>query len=176
MDFQLGIAKHYLRLGVEMVGMSDDLGTQQGALFSPEILQEFFVPEYRRLFDLYRAHGVLINFHSCGHVLPVLDALMDLGVNVLNPVQATANDLDEVRRRTQGRMALQGGVSSGLIMEGPVDRIRDEVRRRLWQLGRNGGYFCTADQGMPWPETHRRAVSEAVEEYGTYPLAAPSLS
>ena len=47
MDFQLGIAKHYLKLGVEMAGMGDDLGTQAGLLFSPEILNDFLVPEYR---------------------------------------------------------------------------------------------------------------------------------
>ena len=170
MDFDLAIARHYTEVGIEAAGLGDDLGTQQGSLFSPEILHEFFVPEYRRLFDFYRSRGVIIHFHSCGNVRPVLDVLMDLGVNVLNPVQATANDLDEVRRVTQGRMALQGGVSSGVIVEGPIPRIRDEVRRRLWQLGRDGGYFCGPDQGMPWPEAHRKAVSEAVAEYGKYPL------
>jgi uroporphyrinogen decarboxylase len=95
---------------------------------------------------------------------------MDLGVDVLNPVQATANDLQFVRERTQGRMALQGGISSGLVVAGPVERIRNEVRQRIQQLGQHGGYFCCPDQGMPWPEEHIQALREAVEEYGTYPL------
>jgi uroporphyrinogen decarboxylase len=173
MDFQLGMARHYLKLGVEMVSLGDDLGTQSGLLLSPEILQGFLVPEYRRLFGLYRKHGVLVNFHSCGHITPVLELFMDLGVNVLNPVQATANDLDEVRRITQGRMALQGGVSSATIVAGPPEAIRKEVAARLWQLGRNGGYFCGPDQGMPWPEEHHRALVKAVEELGVYPLRPP---
>jgi hypothetical protein len=67
-------------------------------------------------------------------------------------------------------MTLQGGVSSAIIMEGPVDQIVEEVRLRLWQLGKDGGYFCGADQGMPYPEAHIRAVSEAIEKYGRYPL------
>lgn len=138
MDFQLGMAQHYLAVGVEMVGCSDDLGTQIGPLLSPAIVQEFLVPEYRRLFDLYKGHGVLINFHSCGHVMPFLEMFIALGIDVLNPVQATANDLPELRRVTQGRMALQGGLSSGL-------------------LGREGGYFCSPDQRMPWPEEHYSA-------------------
>jgi uroporphyrinogen decarboxylase len=170
MDFQLGVAQHYLKAGIEMAGLGDDLGTQSGLLLSPEILQEFLVPEYRRLFALYREHGVLIGFHSCGHIAPILEMFMDLGVNVLNPVQATANDLDEVRRRTQGRMALQGGVSSAVVVAGPPERIREEVRLRIRQLGREGGYFCGPDQGMPWPEEHIRALREAVEEFGRYPL------
>ena len=170
MDFQLGIAKHYLALGVEMVTMSDDLGTQHGLLLSPDTIVEFLVPEYRRLFDMYKDHDVLVNFHSCGHIEPLLDIFMDLGVNILNPVQASANNLEAVRKVTQGRMALQGGISSTLIVSGPIEDIRKEVRRRILQLGRHGGYFCGPDQGMPWPKAHIQALQEAVAEFGTYPL------
>ena len=173
MDFHLGIAKHYLAVGVEMVVMSDDLGTQKDLLLSPEIIHEFFVPEYKRLFGLYREHGVLIDFHSCGHITPILDMFMDLGVDILNPVQATANDLDEMRRVTRGRMALKGAINSATIVSGPVEAIREEVALRLWQLGRDGGYFCSPDQGMPWPEEHIQAVNEAIQEFGRYPLQPP---
>ncbi|MFH1709281.1 MAG: uroporphyrinogen decarboxylase family protein [Planctomycetota bacterium] len=175
-DFQMGIARHYLKLGVEMVGMSDDLGSQAGPLFSPEVLREFFVPEYRRLFNLYKQHGVRVNFHSCGNIVPVVDVFMELGVDILNPVQATANDLDELRRKTQGRMALQGGVSSGTIEAGPPAKIRAEAATRLWQLGRDGGYFCGPDQGVPWPEAHIQALRDAVDELGVYPLRDPAAS
>ena len=194
MDFDLAIARHYVKAGIEVASLGDDLGTQMGPLLGPRIVEEFLVPEYRRLFEFYRScgkvataadekknegtvpHGgtvpsVLIAFHSCGNIESVLDTFMDLGVDVLNPVQATANDLDEVRRRTAGRMALQGAVSSGLVMEGPPERIALEVRRRMWQLGRKGGYFCSPDQGMPWPQSHIDALNAAVREFGRYPLA-----
>jgi uroporphyrinogen decarboxylase len=170
MDFQLGIARHYLRHGVEMVFLGDDLGTQQGPLLGPRIVHKFLEPEYRRLFELYRQHNVLIGFHSCGNVASVLDLFMDLGVNLLNPVQASANDLDQLRRVTQGRMALQGGVSSATIMEGPPERIAAEVRQRMRQLGEQGGYVCQPDQGMPYPPAHLQAFDDAVERYGRYPL------
>ena len=174
MDFHLGIARHYLAVGVEMVGLSDDLGTQRGPLLGPAVVGEFLLPEYRRLFALYRARGVLTSFHSCGHILPMLDTFMDLGVNILNPCQATANDLDELRRRTQGRLALQGGVSSVVVVRGPPAAIRAEVAQRLWQLGRDGGYFCGPDQGMPWPPEHLAALRTAVDELGVYPLRSPA--
>ncbi len=170
MDFQLGIARHYLALGVEMVSMSDDLGTQCGLLLSPTLIEEFLVPEYRRLFALYKAKGVLVSFHSCGHIEPALDVFMGLGVDILNPVQATANNLDAVRARTAGRMALQGGICSGVIAAGPIPAIRAEVHRRIWQLGREGGYFCGPDQGIPWPEAHIQALRDAVAEFGQYPI------
>jgi uroporphyrinogen decarboxylase len=173
MDFQMGMAGHYLAVGIDWASLGDDLGSQRGLLFSRAILDEFFVPEYRRLAMLYRQRGVRINFHSCGHIEPIIDVFIDLGVSVLNPVQATANNLDTIRRLSQGRMALQGGVSTHTIMLGPPEKIRAEVRQRLWQLGRDGGYFCAPDQGMPFPPAHKAAFDEALAEYGTYPLRPP---
>jgi uroporphyrinogen decarboxylase len=174
MDFQLGIARHYLHLGVELVFLSDDLGTQNGPLLSPWIVNEFFLPEYERLCQLYKQQHVLVEFHSCGHIQPFLEMFMHLGVDILNPVQATANDLDQVRAVTQGRMALHGGISSAAIMDGPPHRIQAEVRRRMLQLGSRGGYFCDADQSLPFPEAHRLALREAVENFGKYPLQVDS--
>jgi uroporphyrinogen decarboxylase len=173
MDFQLGIAAHYARVGVEIAFLGDDLGTQRGLLMSPAMMQEFLVPEYRRLFNFYRERRIPIMFHSCGHIEPVLDMFLDLGVDILNPVQANANDLDRVRAKTAGRLCLLGGVGSPTLMSGPPARIRREVGLRLWQLGRNGGYFCAPDQGMPWPEENIRAFHEAVAELGRYPIPEP---
>jgi uroporphyrinogen decarboxylase len=170
MDFQLGIARYYLASGVEFASLGDDLGTQTGPLLGPRIVSEFLLPEYRRLVELYQKHGVLIGFHSCGNVLSVLDMFLELGIDVLNPVQATANDLNRIRLITQGRMALQGGVSSAIVMDGPADRIQGEVRLRIRQLGQQGGYFCAPDQSMPYPQEHLDAFAEAVERYGRYPL------
>ncbi|MDF1513961.1 MAG: uroporphyrinogen decarboxylase family protein [Anaerolineae bacterium] len=101
-----------------------------------------------RLFDLYKSRGVIINFHICGVVLPLVDLFMDLGVNILNPVQATAIDLDALRSATQNKMALMGGISSATIVKGPPEAVRREAAGRMWQLGCNGGYFYRPDQGM----------------------------
>jgi uroporphyrinogen decarboxylase len=169
-DFDLAVAEHYLKVGVELVWGGDDLGTQSSLIFSPEIFEEFFLSGYQRLFNFYKERDVLINFHCCGHITPLLETLMDLGVDILNPIQASANDLAEVRRRTQGKMALMGGISSGLLMSGPAEAIREEVRTRIHQLGKEGGYFCCPDQGMPWSKEHFLAYREAVKKFGEYPL------
>jgi uroporphyrinogen decarboxylase len=172
MNFHLGIAAHYAAVGITWASLGDDLGTQIGPLLAPRTVQEFFVPEYERLFRFYRERGVLIGFHSCGRIDWALETFMRLGVDVLNPIQATANDLALVRATTQGRMALEGGVSTGTVMEGPVERIRAEVRARIRLLGQAGGYFCRPDQGMPFPPEHIAALNAAVDEYGRYPLEA----
>ena len=55
-------------------------------------------------------------------------------------------------------------------MEGPPERIRQEVRSRIRQLGAQGGYVCQPDQGMPYPAEHLEALRDAVKQYGKYPL------
>lgn len=174
MDFQLGIAAHYLNLGVRVAFLGDDLGSQIGSLLSPRLVHQFLLPEYRRLCQLYKDNGVLIRFHSCGNVEGVLDTFLDLGVDFLNPVQATANNLSEVRRRTLGKMTLYGAVSSKILMESTPERIDAEVQRLIWMLGQDGGYICAPDQDMPYPAENRAAYITAVERYGNYPLTPPT--
>lgn len=170
MDFQLGIAKHYERVGVEFVGLGDDLGTQSSLLLSPKIINEFLVPEYRRLFEFYKNRNIIIGFHSCGHIEPVLETFIALGVDVLNPIQATANNISNVIKITKGRMALEGCISTETIMDGSRQRIREEVRNAMAILGCDGGYFCSPDQVMPFPEENIKALHEAIEEFGRYPI------
>jgi uroporphyrinogen decarboxylase len=172
-DFQLGIARHYAECGIEVASTGGDLGTQIGLLASPEIMREFMVPEWRRLIAFYKGRGAIVTRHCCGHVEPILEIFIELGIDVLNPVQATANDLERVRAVTLGRMALAGGVSTAAVMDGPPERIRAEARRCMWLLGREGGYFCSPDQGMPFPAQHIAALREEVESYGVYPLEPP---
>lgn len=168
MDFQLGIAMHYISCGIEVACLGDDLGTQHSLLLSPNIIREFLVPEYKRIFDLYKKHNVFICFHSCGKIEKVLDIFMELGVDALNPIQVSANNLEFIREKTQGRMTLHGGISSQLLMEGTTEQIEQAVRDTILILGKKGGYFCCPDQGMPYPKKSLEAYERALKEYGDY--------
>ena len=171
MQFQLGIAKHYVELGVEMVKFADDLGGQNNALFSHEIFEEFILPEYRKIFDFYNQNNVLIYLHSCGNIEKFLEDFIELEVDILNPVQATANNLDYVRKVTAGKIVLEGGVNSSIVMHGKEPEVEDEVKKRIHQLGKDGGYFCKPDQTLPYPEKNIYKLIDAVERYGKYPLS-----
>lgn len=166
MDFHLAVAAQYVKLGIRMACLSDDLGTQSSLLLGEALFDAFLLPEYARLFSFYRQHGVLIHFHSCGHILPLLDRLMDLGVDILNPVQASANDLDALRAKTRGRLLLHGGVDSAVVMQGTPAQVDALVARRIRQLGGGGEYICAPDQHMPYPPENLRALQRAVEKHG----------
>jgi uroporphyrinogen decarboxylase len=155
---------------VELASPGDDLGTQSSLLISPQIFHDFLLPEYKRLFELYKKNGVLINFHCCGHVEPLLDIFTEIGVDILNPVQATANNLRSVRERTRGKITLCGGISTHRLMLDSVDDIENMVKRTMALLGADGGYICTPDQHMPFEKDKLDALIQTVEEYGKYPI------
>lgn len=170
MDFQLGIAETYLKCGAEVVRLGDDLGSQNGPLFSKDMIREFLVPEYKRLIDFYKQHGIIVEFHSCGCVENIVDIFMELGVDVLNPIQASANNLEKIRKMTDGKMCLRGGISTALIANGTQEEIRADVKEKIKLLGKYGGYFCSPDQKIPWSEENYTCFMEALEEFGKYPL------
>lgn len=164
-DFQLSVAKHYLNAGVEFVSMSDDLGMQNTLLIDKAMIYEFFVPEYKRLFDLYKSHNVKINFHSCGKINDLIPMFIELGVDVLNPVQATANDFELLKKLCYKKIALYGGVSSSVIAGGTREEIFARVKSAIDVLGEKGGYFCAIDQGMPFPPENLDYFNEAYNLY-----------
>lgn len=173
-EFHLGIAGHYVEAGVTSVGFSDDLATQTGPFFSGEIIERFFKPAYKKVYGFYKEHNVLVGQHCDGNVLPLVPFFDEVGLDILNPLQITANDVVAVRETTQGKIAIHGGISNVLVTQGPVERIRREVHKQLWLLGRRGGYLPAIDHSMPAPDEHREAVGEAVREFGRYPIEEPS--
>ena len=135
-----------IALGIETLHVSEDLGSQHDLLLSPEMFRRFLLPAYERMFEAPRRHGVIIDFHSCGAVEKVIPDLMAVGIGILNPVQVRANDRRRVRKLTQGRVAVLGGIDSYVVHRGTPDDIRREVRAAfdLWKPG--GGWMAAPDQ------------------------------
>jgi uroporphyrinogen decarboxylase len=165
MDFQLNLAEHNVKAGCRIIYMGDDHGAQNSLLLGMELFNKFILPEYERIFDYYRDKDIVINFHSCGHIEPLLDTLINLGVHILNPVQANANDLEKVRKLTKGKLVLQGAVDSAVVYGGTEDEIRGLVRRRIDSLGTDGGYICCPDQGLKYPPHNYEILEDEVAKY-----------
>jgi uroporphyrinogen decarboxylase len=139
----------YLELGVDAIGFSEDLGSQRALMMSPRVFREFFLPEYRYCFENVLRAGKIINFHSCGCVDSIAQDLASIGVTILNPVQARANDLVVIKTRTQGKTALQGAIDTALLVTGTPELVRAEVIRVMEILKPGGGYICGPDQEIP---------------------------
>jgi len=169
-DFNIRVFERYLETGVDGVTFSEDLGHQRGPMVSPRIFREFFVPEYKRCFELLVREGKIVDFHSCGCIQDLVEDLVGVGVTILNPVQARANNVALIKEKCAGKMALKGAVDSHLLMLGPPDKIEDEVKRVTNILCPGGGYIIGPDQSMPFPEDNIESLWRTAKSHGIYPL------
>ena len=166
MDFQLELATHNVKAGCKIINMGDDLGTQNSLLLGMDLFNELIFPEYKRIFDFYRDHDIIINFHSCGYIEPMIETFIELGVNILNPIQSSANNLKNVRAMSKNRLVLQGAVNSDVVYSGTENEIRSLVRKRIDMLGKDGGYICCPDQGLDYPPENIEILEDEVRSYG----------
>ena len=166
MDFQLTLAKHNVKAGCKVIYMGDDLGTQNSLLLGMGLFNEFILPEYKRIFDYYRDNDVIINFHSCGYIEPMIETFIALGVHILNPIQSSANNLENVKALAKNKLVLQGAVNSDVVYSGTECEIRSLVRQRIDMLGKGGGYICCPDQGLGYPPENIEILEDEVRSYG----------
>jgi uroporphyrinogen decarboxylase len=139
-------------------------------MISPRFFRDFFVPEHRRCFEPLVKERKIVDFHSCGRVQDIVEDLISVGVTVLNPVQARANDLVLMKQKCMGKMALKGGIDSHLLMLGPVAKIEEEVERVMAVLSPGGGYIVGPDQSMPFPPENIESLWRKTLTYGKYPV------
>jgi len=164
-----GLFDRYLEMGVDGIGFSEDLGTQKALMMSPKHFREFFIPEYKYAFENVLKENKIINFHSCGCVTEIAGDLADIGITILNPIQARANDLHRIKKETYGKTALQGGIDTHLIMTGTPDNIKKEVVKIMEILKPGGGYICGPDQHFPdMPEENMQMLWKTAKETGGY--------
>lgn len=129
---------------IDLLRIADDLGTQQGLLIGPDHFSQFIAPRLKNLIDLAHGHGVRVMFHSCGSIVPYIEPLIALGIDVLDPIQVTAANMDPVmiKERFGARLCLHGSIDTQhLLPNGTPDEIADTVRRMCRILGAGGGFI-----------------------------------
>lgn len=130
---------------IDIVYLADDLSSQQAPYISPELYRSHVKAYHRELIELIRTHSdAKIFFHCCGNVRDLLDDLIDIGVDVINPVQVSARDMDPVQlKRDFGeRIAFWGGVDTQHVLPyGSVDEVKEAVKHCIEALAPGGGYI-----------------------------------
>ena len=157
MEVRMGYARNILRevgSDVDIVVTADDMGTQQSLQFSPRTYRQLFKPRQARYFDLIRSMtDASLLFHSCGSVYPILNDLIEIGVQILNPVQTRAADMDPVtlKREFGDRLAFWGGIDIQQVLPfGSPDDVRADVTHLFETLGAGGGWvLCPSHDIQP---------------------------
>ncbi len=159
------------RGGVDLIFTADDIGDQRGLLMPLAKWEALIKPYHRRLNEAIHGFGAKVIYHTDGSVMAAVDGLIDMGIDVLQALQFSAEGMDPLRLKQDfgERLCFEGGVSVQTTLPfGKPEDVRREVEERIRVLGRNGGYILGPSHyiqaGTP-PENIVAMFDTALEYY-----------
>jgi uroporphyrinogen decarboxylase len=138
-EIQEELARRFIDIGVDGGYFGDDLGAQQGLLFSPDTWRKLFKPRMKRLFLLFRDAGLPVILHSDGDIREIIPDLIDIGLSALNPCQPEVLDHRWLKREYGKDLAFYGGLSTQETLPyGTRDEVIDAGKRCIEDLAADG--------------------------------------
>jgi uroporphyrinogen decarboxylase len=172
-DFSSTVSLEAVRMGVDWVWLGDDMGTQISMLMSPAMWRRYFKPRMRQIIGDIRAEkpDMIVAYHSCGSIRPIIGDLAEIGVDVLNPLQESAADMDQaqIKREFGGRLTLMCGLDTQSFLVGATPRqTYDAMRDKARRLGEGGGYIAAVSHTIQhdMPVDNIRAMLDALDDAG----------
>ena len=154
------------RAGVDVLCVYDDAGMQHGMQISPALWRQYVKPAWRRVIEAVRAEAPQVKFflHSCGKIDPIVPDVVELGFDVLHPVQPECMDFEDVYRRYGDRILLAATISSQKVFPfGSAEDVRREVRR-LAEIAASDRRCILMPSNVIQPETPWENVVAFAEE------------
>ena len=150
-------AERYARGGVDVLHTGDDVGMQSRMMMSPAFWRQWLKPRLARVIRAAKdaRPEILFSYHSCGYVEPIIDDLIEVGVDILNPVQPESMDFGELHAKFGDRLSFWGTLGTQTTMPfGSPEEVRTVVRRNLTIAGEQGGLLCAPthmlEPEVPW--------------------------
>lgn len=161
---------------VDIIKIGDDLGTQDRLLISPKMYREVLKPLHADFIQFIKERTkAKVFFHTDGDVFSLIDDFIEIGVDILNPIQTSAgkmSDLDGLKKHYGKNIVFCGGIDTQRILpHGTPEEVRQEVRRVIHLLGPRGGYMLASVHTImnDVPPENVLAMVDAVEEFGNSP-------
>ena len=132
---------------VDTVYFYDDIGAQNGTLISKNMWRRLIKPYHQRIIEATHQAGKLVMYHTDGAVRSMMSELIDMGIDILDPIQPTAKDMapESLKAEFGDRLSFHGGVDIvGTLPLGSPDDVRNEVRQRVNTMSANGGYILSS--------------------------------
>ena len=173
-DVNIRIIKRAIRAGADTISLGDDYCSNRGPLMSPEMFREFILPHLERAVSVIRSAGLKCIKHCDGNLWPILDDIVETGIDCINPLEPVANmEISEVKQKYGSRISMMGNIDCGdLLCHGSEDEIDTAVRTCIEAGGRGGGLIVSSSNSIHSgvkPENYA-AMIRAVHKYGKYPL------
>lgn len=167
------MARRFAECGVDIIHTADDLGTQKGLMVSKELYRKWLKEPMRKVVDAAKGVNpdVLVFFHSDGNVEELIPDFIDVGIDILNPLQPECMDVGKIKREFGNDLAFWGAVGTQTTMPfGSPEEVRLCVQELIDVVGKNGGFLVApthlVEPEVPWENI--LAFIEAVDEYGKY--------
>ncbi len=162
---------------VQVVTITDDQGTQNSLMVSPKMFREFIKPRLKSLIDTIKSTAnVKVLMHCDGAIMKIIPDLIEIGVDILNPIQTVVKDFDDTRALKEkfgSQVCFHGGIDIQKVLRtATVDEVYTEVQRRIRDLGTGGGYIIAPchNINVDIPVENSIAMFDAARKFGKYPL------
>jgi uroporphyrinogen decarboxylase len=169
-DFSILLSEEACRrFELDWLWAGDDIGGQDAMIVSPHSWRELIKPHLKRIFDVGKSHSLWAAFHSCGAIRPIIGDLIEIGLDVLNPIQCNAVGMEplELKREFGKDLAFMGGVDTqGVLPFGTADEVRRATARLIEGMTADGGGFILAASHTVPPETPDENVFAMYGEAG----------
>lgn len=160
---------------IDMIKIGDDLGTQESLMISPRMYRRMLKPLHAEMIAMIKQKTkAKVFFHTDGDVFDLIEDFIEIGVDVLNPIQTSAgkmSDLEGLKQRYNKRIVFCGAVDTQKVLPyGTPEQVRQEVKRVINILGKDGGYMLATVHTVmnEVPPENILAMVDAVEEFGKY--------
>ena len=174
-EYHLIAGKKLVELGVDIIWTGDDVGGQNNMLISPEVWRKYLKPRMSRLFtELKKINPELkIAYHSDGNIYPILDDLVEIGLDILNPVQPKSMDLYFLKEKYGEKLSFFGTIDiQETLPFGTKKEIEDEVKNRIKIMAQNGGFIIAPTHHVQIDTSLENFYFfwNSVDKYGKYPI------
>lgn len=163
---------------IDIIKIGDDLGSQERLMISPKMYRQMLKPLHADLIQTIREHtNAKVFFHTDGDVFDLIEDFIEIGVDILNPIQASAgkmSDLEGLKERYGDKLVFCGAIDTQHVLpHGTPDEVKQEVKRVIEVLGAGGGYMAASVHTImnEVPAENVLAMVDAVLEFGNYPLS-----
>ena len=146
MEINITVGKRLIQMGADILWAGDDFGSQSNMIISPDMWRHYFKPRIREMFQEFRSvnSDVKIAWHSCGSISQIIPDFIEIGLDILNPIQPLASGMEpQYLKDSFGKeLCFFGGIDiQELMPNGTPEQIKAEVERRINILGKDGGYI-----------------------------------
>jgi uroporphyrinogen decarboxylase len=173
LKFFKAVGKEFVEMGVDIICIADDVAMQTGMILSPKLWRKHIKPRIKALIDDLKKSGVYILYHTDGNCEAVINDLIEIGVDILNPIQPECLDPARIKQLYGDDLTLSGTISvQETLPYGTVEDVKNEVMRRIETCGHGGGLILSPSNQATLDVKVENfiAIYDTVKRFGRYPL------